>query len=127
LISKKMKSNTILSLKNRKKKTIQVAHAHKNLETQIAQNMDSQQYTFSIEKGDALAIFDAAGGAQQFFLPEFVDYFEQTVPGNWENIVIELFIGVLIHEDVHRCISESGIESQNEYLEHQIMEKIFRP
>ncbi len=88
--------------------------------------METQQYTFTAQKGDHLASFDEAGGAIEVFLPEFVDYFEHTVPGNWSEIVREFIIGVLIHEDIHVAISNSN-ENWTVHQEHQCMEELFHP
>lgn len=117
------KSPSELKKPKRSKKN---AAAHKSRSASNVKDTEAQQYIFTLERNDYLAAFDAAGGAIEIVLPCFTEYFDETTPGNWENIVFELLIGVLIHEDIHVAISNSGEEWSLE-SEHLLMESLFNP
>ena len=111
------------SKKSRKRKNV---HALKRVNTSIVQPIDRQQYIFQMAKGDNLAEYDEAGGAQMYNLPEFVDYFDELKPGNWEELTRQLTIGVFIHEDLHRCVSDSDVKTTTEQ-DHNIFDTMLRP
>jgi len=121
--SKLKKKNTKLKSISPKKRCV-VAPKRANVSSVI--DTERQQYTFTLTKSDVLAVYDEAGGAIEVILPGFIDYFDETKPANWENIARELLIGVLIHEDIHRGISDTDIKTTM-FQDHDIMYELFRP
>lgn len=109
--------------KSQKKRNV---HALKRVSTKTVQSTDRQQYIFQMAKGDNLAEYDEAGGAQLYNLPEFVDYFDELKPGNWEELTRQLTIGIFIHEDMHRGITDSDIKTTVEQ-DHSIFDTMLRP
>lgn len=121
----KLKKKSQLKSKKPQKGRKSVA-ARKSRSVSNAKSTEAQQYIFTPNSNDYLAAFDSSGGAIEIVLSGFVDYFNETTPGNWENIVFELLIGVLIHEDIHVAISNSG-ENWSLEAEHELMNSLFNP
>ena len=130
MAKKAQKRSTSLNLRSKnpksRSKNLKNAPARKKVNTSTAQPTDNQQYIFTMEKGDNIAHYDEVGGAIELFLPEFVDYFEDTKPDNWIELTRQFVIGVLIHEDIHKCISDTGTTTSSEH-DHHIMDSLFRP